>query len=321
MHFVSNHHYFTATRIIIAGGKNESSLSSAYILNIVFDINGEIYDVSYDDLDDMPQSCWMSFYQKCGDRIFIGGGRGVEPWDQLNQVVEFNEDKWKSFPSLNTIRDKCPASCFVNNILIVAGGYEPTQGRLNSIEYIDITDEEDTAKEWTLSKSVLPVRVLAHTLSELNGKIYLIGGNVGNLAKQVWISNRVWMGTLNSRNEFEFQEVCSMREERLGHFSIVVGNQIHVFGGEKNVLVDRSSVEVFDGNKWSQGPDFPFLFNTSNSSAVLNRNGLIVITTSSMELTGYHGIFVYNPFARTVKLYPNFILREPREYYSSILLQ
>ena len=315
------YHYFTATRIIIAGGKNESSLSSAYILNIIFDIDGEIYDVSYDDLDDMPQSCWMSFYQKCGDRIFIGGGRGIEPWDQLNQVVEFREDKWMSFPSLTTTRDKCPASCFVNNILIVAGGYESTQGRLNSIEYIDITDEEDTEKEWALSKSVLPVRVLAHTLTELNGKIYLIGGNVGNLAKQVWISNRVWEGTLRPGNEFEFQEVCSMREERLGHFSIVVGNQIHVFGGEKNVLVDRSLVEVFDGNKWSQGPDFPFLFNKQNSSAVLNRKGLIVITFNSIEPTGLHGVMIYNPFTGTIKSHPNLRLKEPREYYSSILLQ
>ena len=137
----------------------------------------------------------------------------------------------------------------------------------------------------------------------------------------MWISNRVWECILKPGNEFEFKEVGSMREERLGHFSIVVGNQIHVFGGEKNVLVDRSSVEVFDGNRWSQGPDFPFLFNTSNSSAVLIRNGLIVITTSSTELTGYHGIMIYNPFARTVKSHPNLRLKEPREYYSSILLQ
>ena len=51
-----------------------------------------------------------------------------------------------------------------------------------------------------------------------NGKIYLIGGNVIRGSK----SNKVWEGTIHPEMEFTFKEISSMREERIGHFSIVV---------------------------------------------------------------------------------------------------
>ena len=294
--------------MIIAGGKNESTYSSAYILNITFELNGDVSKVSYTVLDDIPNCSWMSFYQRCQDKIIIGGGRGTNPWDNLNQVVEFSENKWKSVPSLNVIRDKCPASCFVNNTLIVAGGYEPNYGRLDSIEYIEITNDKDSSNEWNLCRRGLPIKVLAHTISELNGKVYLIGGNVIRGTK----SNKIWEGTIHPGMEFTFKEIDSMREERIGHFSIVVKNQIHVFGGEK----DRSNslVEVFDGKEWSVGTHFPFYLDSSNGNAVLNRWGLIVITTNE------HGIVIYNPVKRTIKCYPDFKLKESREYYAAVLL-
>jgi len=297
------------TRILIAGGRNEDSLSSAYILNIVFDISRDISEISYSDFADMPKSNWMAFYQKCGDKIIIGGGRGSEPWDNLSQVVEYSEEKWKNFPSLNVIRDKCPASCYVQNTLIISGGYEPSRGRLDSLEFIDISNEKNGCKEWTICKSLLPVKVLAHTLSEMNGKIYLIGGNVTTFCS----SNKIWEGTIDNDKEFKFQEVCSMKERRVGHFSIVVENQIHIFGGEMDS--STSSVEVFDGKELRTGPHFPFYLDRSNSNAILNKSALIII------LTNDHGIVIYDPIERTIKVQNNFKLKGWREYYSAILLQ
>ena len=304
--------YFLATRILIAGGRNEESLSSAYILNIIFNINGDISEISYSDFTDMPNSNWMTFYQKCGNKIIIGGGRGSEPWDNLSQVVEYSEEKWSIFPSLNVTRDKCPASCYVQGTLIIAGGYEPSQGRLDSIEFTEISNEKNGSKVWTMCKSLLPVKVLAHTLSEMNGKIYLIGGNVDNQTKN-GNCNKIWEGTINNDKEFMFQEVCSMIEGRVGHFSIVVGSHIHIFGGEKDS--STSFVEVFDGKKLCTGPNFPFDLDRSNSNAVLNKSGLIVI------LTNDHGIVIYDPLKRTIKEQNNFKLKGWREYYAAILLQ
>ena len=260
----------------------------------------------------MPNSNWMTFYQKCGNKIIIGGGRGSEPWDNLSQVVEYSEEKWRIFPSLNVTRDKCPASCYVQGTLIIAGGYEPSQGRLDSIEFTEISNEKNGCNEWTMCKSLLPVKVLAHTLSEMNGKIYLIGGNVDNQTKN-GNCNKIWEGTINNDKEFMFQEVCSMIEGRVGHFSIVVGSHIHIFGGEKDS--STGFVEVFDGKKLCTGPNFPFDLDRSNSNAVLNKSGLIVI------LTNDHGIVIYDPLKRTIKVQNNFKLKGWREYYAAILLQ
>ena len=94
----------------------------------------------------MPLENWMCFYQNCQGRKIIGGGRGSRPWDFLQNVIELTSSnatieppKWNNIPLLNVIRDKCPASCYIENTyLVVAGGYRPSHGLLNSIELLDV---------------------------------------------------------------------------------------------------------------------------------------------------------------------------------------
>ena len=274
----------------------------------------------------MPMANWMCFYRVCHGRSIIGGGRGTDPWDFLQNVIELTSPKynkmpkWTNIPPLNMIRDKCPASCYIENTyLVVAGGYHPIHGRLDSIELLNVpsterrSDDEDNTEHsvsgWNMCKSTLPIKVLGHTMSYLNGKIYLLGGNSGSYTK----SNNAWKGTFDvDTKEFVFDSIPSMVEERIGHFSIVVNGQIHVFGGEKHR--ENSVVEIYDGTIWNDGPKFLFSVDTSNSNAVLNKNNFIII------LTNEHGIFIYNPKEKTIKMHSDFRFKDRREYYAALLI-
>jgi len=297
------------TKVLIAGGGNiQCSLSSSYILHMIFN-RDYISAIKYTEVDEMPVENWMCFYQNCHGRNFIGGGRGSRPWDFLQNVTELTcssnnkTQKWNAVPLLNVIRDKCPASCYIQNTyLVVAGGYHPSHGRLDSIELLNIPetstilDDEDTEtrhsmSKWDLCKTTLPIKVLGHTLSYVNSTVYLIGGNAGRTTK----SNKAWKGSFALKTkEFIFESIAPMVEERIGHFSIVVKDQIHVFGGEK--FRYTSVVEIFDGETWSEGPQFPFSVDRSNSNAVLNKNNIIIIPTNK------HGIVIYNPTEKTIKI-------------------
>lgn len=105
--------------------------------------------------------------------------------------------------------------------------------------------------------------------------------------------------------------MSSMKRKRCDHFSIVVNDNIYVFGGATGDDV----VEVWNGKKWGIGPKFRFLnsLSTLNAQAILDRKKRIIITTN------YHGIIVYNPIEWSIKMYTHRILRERRVHYAALL--
>ena len=55
---------------------------------------------------------------------------------------------------------------------------------------------------------------------------------------------------------------------RAEHFSFLVDGKIYVFGGELGVN-EKQTVEIFDGENWAIGPEFPFYLNTSCNKIAL----------------------------------------------------
>ena len=72
--------------------------------------------------------------------------------------------------------------------------------------------------------------------------------------------------------------------EREEHFSILVGKELHVFGGALN---GEDQIEIFDGRAWKLGPLLPIELSTYNAQAVVDCCNRIIITTKE-------GIVIYD---------------------------
>ena len=254
-------------------------------------INGSLEDNEFLDVDDSPHAFANAFYQKCKDKIVIGGGQGEGKI--LSSVVEYHNNGWKTrLPDLQNPR-KLAASCFVENRLIVAGGRDATD-RLDSIEILEDFCQENSAVQWKKCGTNLPCKLEGHTLSVLKGDVYLIGGYSGG--NNTSLFDRVWKGEIKIKNDdfsLVFKEVHPhMKTPRYNHFSIRVGEKIYIFGGEMNDGNKKdnvSEVEIFNGTDWFNGPKFDCHLNRNKGDGAVLIDDTIIITSRS------NGIIVYAP--------------------------
>ena len=136
----------------------------------------------------------------------------------------------------------------------------------------------------------------------------MIGGDVEGSGR----SNNVWEGTLESKNKITWEPMSPMQKKRYRHFSIVVDDNIYVFGGND---IDNDVVEVYDGREWKLGPEFSFSLSTENAQAVVDRKKRIIVTTNN------YGIVIYDPIQGTITSHENHKLREERKWGYVALLQ
>ena len=156
-----------------------------------------------------------------------------------------------------------------------------------------------------ICQTTLPIPVEQHTLTALNGKILLMGGNTGGKGKS-GRSNDVWEGTPHTscgqssmicQRSFHFDSkiiwkpVDMMNVKRDEHFSVSTDNAIYVFGGNSN---GQNHIEIFDGDHWEIGPNLPSELSTYNARAVVDKRNRIIIATKN-------GIIVYDTKEGTVK--------------------
>ena len=84
--------------------------------------------------------------------------------------------------------------------------------------------------------------------------------------------------------KIKWRKLNSMNMEREEHFSILVGKELHVFGGALN---GEDQIEIFDGRTWKLGPLLPIELSTYNAQAVVDCCNRIIITTKQ-------GIVIYD---------------------------
>lgn len=296
--------FFTGTSLVIGGGRNDEGLTfSSFVLNVHFTPNtNEVRELSYDDLPNFPVKFRWGFGISCEGRYIMGGGYTTQG-KYLSNIYELDMEEYHAMPLLN--EGRCaPGVCYTQQCLIIGGGFSSSSNKfLDSIEILRISATENSS-EWYLSKSKLPMRGSNLTLSSLNGKILLIGGYAPENK-----SNKVWEGTLDLENyDITWRETQAMQQKRYGHFSVVVGNEIFVFGGTEN-----DKVEIFDGTRWKSGPNVPFPFSRDNAQAVIDRGKRILIISDEY-------LVVYNTHDGTItKAQNEFKLREKRRNFVAFL--
>ena len=283
-------------------------------MNVTFeDATNRITDVKYQNLPDYPKPFSnATFGSFKGRSLIMGGDYGS------NACFEFDRDEWQAIPYINVNRFWA-ASTFIQYKIVVAGGYG-TLAHSDNIEILD-WDESNHGTQWIQSPSRLPIEVHSHTLVTLNNKLYLIGGRDSyNKFSRVWRQfvgiygnmDKIWEGTFNKEdNKISWVEMeLRLQKKRSRHFSIVISNQIIIFGG---YVEGEDVVEILIENKLKQGPKVPFKLSTEYDQAVLDRKNRIIITSR------HYGLIVYDHKEGAFQSFPNFKLREERKGYAAIL--
>ena len=292
---------------MIAGDGSFNNINTSYILEVFFKDNS-ITKVQYKILPNIPLSLYQATFGSFRGRSLLMGGH------RSNKCLEFYQEEYQAIPSLNVNRINA-ASTFIQNKVVVAGGYyddDNDTGFLDSIEILDL-DESNHGSQWIKSPSNLPIRVSSHTLVTFNNKIFLIGGSDDSK----WLDSyneldTIWEGSFHKlSNKITWVEMgLRLQKKRYNHFSFVISNQIITFGGFN---VDDDFVEIIENSTLKQGPKVPFKLNTWYDQAVLDRKNRIIITSK------HHGLVIYDHHEGTFTPYNNFKLREERQQYAVIL--
>ena len=100
-----------------------------------------------------------------------------------------------------------------------------------------------------------------------------------------------------------------MHKGRTMHFAVAIGEYLYVFGGESCY---NATVEIFDGENWKLGDEFPFPLNRGNAQVIVDRELIIVVTNED-------GVLVYDAREHTIKEFNKHALREYRKEHAALL--
>ena len=130
----------------------------------------------------MPTRDEVLFGCMCDGRAVIGVGK-----EDSTDVFELvSGPRWKTLPSRNISRGQT-ASCYVNDFLVVTGGYVAGKGNLDLIEVLLLTGnkyggeeykKQHTGSKWVVSPSKMPFPIADHDLVPFCDKLVLVGGEV-----------------------------------------------------------------------------------------------------------------------------------------------
>ena len=273
----------------IGGRKNESAFLSKV----------EVYDPATDTWDTtrtpMPTArCAMG----CGivdGKIYVIGG-----WDSSSlSTVEMYDpvsDTWEKKTDMSAPRGFGAARA-VNGKIYVIGG-----SKLNTTIWsgLNTVEEYDPATDTWTSKSDMPTRRWSPGTSVVDGKIYIIGGNVGFPS----ISNAV---EVYDPVTDTWSEKTPMPTRRYGISTSFVNGKIFVFGGWHLCSVGwpmYKIVEVYDVNSdtWTQRTDMPFEIGLMSAETL---NGKIYLIGGTDRQHTFHSIdntFEYDPHLDLLRL-------------------
>ncbi len=115
------------------------------------------------------------------NRLVLVGGLDTRNNKQTNQISLFGSGEWTyPYPPMNIARNFSTAVSF-NNHIIVAGGRDDDEGRISSVEVLDVA-----SKKWYIAQSLPnPQAEMKSTL--IGNNLYLMGGSdyTGRVTKTV----------------------------------------------------------------------------------------------------------------------------------------
>jgi N-acetylneuraminic acid mutarotase len=205
-----------------------------------------------------------------GHRFYVLGGfrlpdSGKIGWYPENKawVFDLDSQQWSALPDMPTARGALAAVAVGKKIYVIGGANIPSGTQLpdgltpgGSVELLGTNEVFDTETNKWSTLAPMPTPRNHHSIANVEGKIYAIGGRVGSCYSGGWSSN-VWMNEAYDVATNIWATRAPMPTARSGTGIATVDGKIHVLGGE-GWIDDFGGVfrahEVYDpkSNSWSR---------------------------------------------------------------------
>ena len=86
--------------------------------------------------------------------------------------------------------------------------------------------------------------------------------------------------------------------------NVSLDSKIYVVGGQLWNKENKYSVEIFDGENWETGPEYPFHLNKVKNQAGLDDKKRIIIVSKT------HGIIIYNTLTGVFSAHEEFRMKD-----------
>jgi hypothetical protein len=205
-----------------------------------------------------------------GNPILCGGYQNSA---RSNKCYSFENNKWISSASMNSVRVGAAAAQLQDGKLLVTGGYDGSGSDLNTAEML-------TEERWESNIPSLPVTIAAHCMVTVNSTtVMAIGGGQNG-----FYSGKTFYFTFGEESWSEGPELKNKRYlhscGRIRRNKESQEMSIIVAGGYDSSSY-LSSVEILDegSNEWHTGPELPFVI--TDSQMVEDQNGGVVLIGGS----------------------------------------
>jgi hypothetical protein len=166
--------------------------------------------------------------------IVVIAGRNPKTDKDISSVERFNlfNQTWTQLPGLKIARRLSGAVMF-NNQIIVCGGYSDSDGRLDSIEVLDLNGNPPEWHEFFVN---LPIKVAGHKCVVHGNRLLIIGGRTKPGEKLDTIYELLLVPPYSSKL------LCHMKKKRVFHGVELFAGKVLIAGG----IRVETDVEIFD---------------------------------------------------------------------------
>ncbi|CAB4034058.1 E3 ubiquitin- ligase NRDP1-like [Paramuricea clavata] len=210
------------------------------------------------------ESLQKSVNSKSTDIVVIAGWN-PKTEQFLSSVERFNllNQTWTQLPLLKIARRAAAAVIFKNQVF-VCGGYSDSDGRLDSIEILDLNGNPLKWHEFFVN---LPVKVTAHKCVVHGNRLLIIGGRI----KASEVLDTIYELLLVP--PYSSKLLCHMKKKRAFHGVELFDDKVLIAGG----IGAETDVEIFDiaRNECVEMPPLPSPL--SNMSTVRRGDSMFLI--------------------------------------------
>jgi len=215
---------------------------------------------------------------------FVPPSSGPPGWGPVDNAWEYDPaaDSWKALAPMPTKRGSPVAAVAGDKIYVIGGATTPPGSKETAVHparphvSVGAVEEYDPASNTWRQRTSMPTARNHATAGVVNGKIYVIGGRVGNAFITAGSSNVDTVEEYDPATDTWGSARARMPSARSAMASGVYGGWIYVTGGEgqnAQMMYTFRALEAYDpvNNRWTILPSMPVSRHGLASAVIGNR--------------------------------------------------
>lgn len=191
----------------------------------------------------------------------LGGQLESNAYTKKTDAYDPETNTWASKADMTTTAKAHHISLVLNGKIYIFGGRDNASGPYGATNKTEMYDPETNT--WVL-KVDMPTARYSHTVSLVEGKVYVIGGDLGS-----------YLGSTGKTEAYDpdtdtWTSKADMPTARFGHAAAVVDGKIYVIGGYDASGYYSNKTEAYDPstNTWTSEADMPTARHSHTTSVI-----------------------------------------------------